>query len=387
MDKIGRRTKAPSRWDLRDVSFELSSQLGALELNGLHRRFLVNRMGSTGSSWLAKLLNTHPDVFCYHEGVITRIFPATAYTNDDIITFIRWLAEHDMNGAYKAVGDVGSAWTGHIIAMPKRLFTTGILLRHPARVLNSRLKVFPKDQSFTEIDEACLQHVEQIWGIKASQQSQIDQAFLQDLGNLVAQIQAAASTDVIMHLERMNSDVEYCGDALHRLTGVYYEPTLIEPLLNSPVNRRTGGDVSIRSILSFFSEEQRFWYRRMLQDSIAAFGYDLDSDEFPESQRRLSEVREASPTNVEDPDQELNTLKGMLANRDRQIARLRSRVEELEGIWNAVQSSAGWRLLDWWRRARRRLLPAGSRSRKFYDSVLRLFRGSAVTVHDRSRNR
>src|SRR5207244_10635362 len=75
-----------------DMSSELRSRLGSLELNGSHRRFLVNRMGGTGSSWLVKLLNPHPEVFCYHEGVIIRTFPASSYGSEDIISFIRWLA-------------------------------------------------------------------------------------------------------------------------------------------------------------------------------------------------------------------------------------------------------------------------------------------------------
>ena len=135
---------------LPDVE-DLRSRLASLEFNGPHRRFLVNRMGGTGSSWLVKLLNAHPDVFCYHEGVIIRIYPASSYGTEDIISFIRWLAYDDMKGAYEAVGDVGSVWLDHVSSVPKELFTTAMLLRHPARVLNTRLSVFPTDKSFTEI--------------------------------------------------------------------------------------------------------------------------------------------------------------------------------------------------------------------------------------------
>jgi hypothetical protein len=44
---------------------DLRAQLARLEreLRGTHRRFLVTRMGSSGSTWLAKLLNSHPEVF------------------------------------------------------------------------------------------------------------------------------------------------------------------------------------------------------------------------------------------------------------------------------------------------------------------------------------
>jgi hypothetical protein len=162
---------------------DLRAQLARLEreLRGTHRRFLVTRMGSTGSTWLVKLLNSHPEVFCYHEGVVAQVFPATSYTSDDVVTFIRWLCHDTMHRAYRAVGDAGSVGLGHIHALPKGLFTTGVLLRHPARMLNTRLKVFKTDQSFTQIDPQCLRSIEETWGIQASKRDEMDQIFLQDL--------------------------------------------------------------------------------------------------------------------------------------------------------------------------------------------------------------
>src|SRR5882724_7039040 len=224
---------------LSDVE-DLRLRLGSLGLNGPHRRFLVNRMGGTGSSWLVKLLNTHPDVFCYHEGVIVRTYPSSSYGSDDIVSFIAWLAEDDMKSAYRAVGDVGSAWLGHVTSIPKELFTTGILLRHPARILNTRLNVFEKDNSFTEINAECLNRIQQTWGINGHECGEMDQIFLQDLYNLKMQIDAASSVDIVIQLELMTTDLDYCADMLHRLTGQYYELSLIEPILENPVNRDRG---------------------------------------------------------------------------------------------------------------------------------------------------
>ncbi|PYX07256.1 MAG: hypothetical protein DMG85_11920, partial [Acidobacteria bacterium] len=92
----------------------LRASLSKLDIRGEHHRFLVNRMGSSGSTWLVKLLNSHPDVFCYHEGVLAQIYPLKSYTSEHVVNFIRWLAWDDMHGAYKAIGDVGSSWLGHI---------------------------------------------------------------------------------------------------------------------------------------------------------------------------------------------------------------------------------------------------------------------------------
>jgi hypothetical protein len=363
---------------LSDISAEIRARLGGLELNGSHRRFLVNRMGGTGSSWLVKLLNTHPDVFCYHEGVIVRTYPASSYGSDDIVSFMGWLAEDDMKGAYKAVGDVGSAWLGHLTSIPKEVFTTGILLRHPARTLNTRLKVFEKDNSFTEINAECLKRIQQTWGINAHECGEMDQIFLQDLYNLKTQIEAASSVDIVIQLEFMTTDVDYCAGVLRKLTGQFYELSLIEPMLKTPVNLRTQSAASVSMVLKGFTEQQRKWYRLILQESVSKVGYELDDD------LRVSYVPRSAPAearaehSVVTRDLELSVLKQAIVDRDRQIARLRSRVEELERIWSAVQTSAGWRFLNLWRGARKRVLPAGTRARKMYDSVLRRFRGSGI---------
>ncbi|OLB24677.1 MAG: hypothetical protein AUH15_00465 [Acidobacteriales bacterium 13_2_20CM_55_8] len=364
-----------------DISAELRSRLGSLELNGSHRRFLVNRMGGTGSSWLVKLLNTHPEVFCYHEGVIIRTFPASSYGSEDIISFIRWLALDDMKGAYKAVGDVGSAWIGHLTSVPKELFTTGILFRHPARMLNTRLNVFKTDKSFTEINVDNLRRIAETWGINGFERSEMDQIFLQDLYNFKTQIDAANSADIVIQLELMSSDLHYCEDILSKLTGRFYERALVEPMLNSPVNRRSQGAASIQTVLDGFTEDQRAWYRAILQDSISKVGYDLDNELAASNSPRPALIEPGIEDGIVTRDQELNTLKQMLVDQDRQIARLRSQVKELENIWKAVQASVGWRLMNLWRKTRKRLLPAGTRARRLYDSVLRRFRGSMVVSH------
>ena len=383
MDDLFQRTDVPVV--PRDVSAELRSRLGGLELNGPHRRFLVNRMGGTGSSWLVKLLNTHPDVFCYHEGVIMQTYPASSYGSDDIVSFIRWLAHDDMKGAYQAVGDVGSAWLGHVIGVPKELFTTAILLRHPARVLNTRLQVFATDKSFTEISLDRLKHIERTWGIKALERNEMDQIFLQDLYILKRQIEATSSVNIVMQLERMTSDVDYCGDVLTKLTGRFYDPALIEPMLENRVNRRTQSGLSILSILEGFTEQQRSWYRLFLQDSISKVSYELDHDSPASNSPGPVSVQASVEPSVRTHDQQLNALNQMLlakdrqmADKDREIARLRSQVKELGDIWSAVQSSAGWRLMNLFRRGRERLIPPGTRARRVYDSVLRRFRGSMV---------
>jgi len=342
----------------------LRAGLSKLDIRGEHHRFLVNRMGSSGSTWLVKLLNSHPDVFCYHEGVLAQIYPQKSYTSEHVVNFIRSLAWDDMHGAYKAIGDVGSSWLGHIHAVPRNLFTTGILLRHPARMLNTRLKVFEKDKSFTKIDPSTLRQTEERWGIKAC--NEMDQIFVQDLFHIVMQIRAVDTVDVVIQLERMN-DVEYCCNILQQLTGIHHEPSVVDLFIHNPVNRRTN-TVSLQAVLQEFSSEQRAWYNAMLKEDLPRCGYALDSDELLETPTRPPSAdgvpRSALPKEFRG--YELQMLKQAVLERDCEIGRLRGEindlravVKELQGVLAGVQNSVGWRLLEILRRVRKRVLPTG----------------------------
>ena len=362
MTGISDRIKSEEKTAPADHGDGLSASLSKLDIRGEHHRFLVNRMGSSGSTWLVKLLNSHPDVFCYHEGVLAQIYPQKSYTSEHVVNFIRSLAWDDMHGAYKAIGDVGSSWLGHIHAVPRNLFTTGILLRHPARMLNTRLKVFEKDKSFTKIDPSTLRQTEERWGIKA--RNEMDQIFVQDLFHIVMQIRAVDTVDVVIQLERMN-DVEYCCNILQQLTGIHHEPSVVDLFIHNPVNRRTN-TVSLQAVLQQFSSEQRAWYNAMLKEDLPRCGYALDSDELLETPTRPPSADGVPRSTLpkEFRGYELQMLKQAVLERDCEIGRLRGEikelratVKELQGVLAAVQNSVLWRLLEILRRVRRRVLP------------------------------
>jgi hypothetical protein len=258
-----------------EVLREMRARLATIRLRGTHRRFVVNRMGGTGSTWLAKLLNSHPDVFCYHEGVLMRAFPATTYGEDDVVTLIQLLARYTMHHAYLAIGDVGSVWTGHILALPKGRFTTALLVRHPARILNTRLSVLRDENPSPQINPDHVLLLRHIWGLELSRWEPTDQVFLHDLCGIAIQANAVDSADLVIPIERMN-EVAYCQEALRKLTGLEYEPAHVSRMIADPVNRRSGPPKPVDEILESFSERQREWYRLVLTGVIESFGYDLE---------------------------------------------------------------------------------------------------------------
>lgn len=248
-----------------------AARLAEIRLAGDHRRFLVNRMGSTGSTWFAKLLNSHPDVFCTHERVVSRAFPARCYGEEDILNLIRMLATDQMHGAYRAVGDVGSIWLGHAVNLPA--FKTAVLLRHPARILNTRLSV--TDASFTEIPEASKRCIREVWDIEPEEYPPADQLFLHDLSTFASHVWALGRVQMI-RLEDLR-DLEYCGSVLWELTGVEYRMAAVSRMLRERVNRRTA-QRAIPDILRTFTRQQQEWYQLMLAEAALHLGYDLERD-------------------------------------------------------------------------------------------------------------
>jgi hypothetical protein len=252
-------------------------------------------------------------------------------------------------------------------------------------MLNTRLKVFEKDKSFTKIDPSRLRKIEERWGIKAC--NEMDQIFVQDLFHIVTQIRAVDTVDVVIYLERMN-DVEYCCNILQQLTGIHHEPSVVDLFIHNPVNRRTN-TVSLQAVLHQFSSDQRGWYKVMLKEDLPRCGYALDSDELLEPPSRPPSAdgvpRSALPKEFRG--YELQMLKQAVVERDCEIGRLRGEIEELRaavkelrGIWAAVQNSVGWLLLESLRRVRRRVLPTGTRRATWYQSMISPFRRPTGTT-------
>src|SRR5579871_6250956 len=96
--------------DRANPSLRLESKLrlARLAILGNVNRFVVNRMGSTGSGWLAKLLDAHPEVHCTHEGFMAEAYPSDQFDDRDVLRFLEYFAWDNKHEAYRVLGDVGS---------------------------------------------------------------------------------------------------------------------------------------------------------------------------------------------------------------------------------------------------------------------------------------
>ena len=74
---------------------------------------------------------------------------------------------------------------------------------------------------------------------------------------------------------------------------------------------------------------------------------------------------------------EMGRLKELLKASEDERTKLSEEKARLTAIWHTVEGSAGWRVLNSWRRTREKLVPPGSYRRKLYDRLVRPLRGNA----------
>lgn len=234
-------------------------------------KFFVNRMGFTGSTWLGKLLNSHPDVMCYHEGVMQHAFPSRGYGESDILNYLRFIASFSDHGAYKAVGDVGSTWIGHVLDVPPELFNAVTLIRHPIPMLARRLRMIRRGEgTVTGINLDLLIDIFKLNPIEFSQE---DLIFLNDLIHWIMTIVFIDSSKII-HFEDL-LDIGNAKSVCKRLTGLDFDDSLVLRAIDTRVN--VSNEAKLDNLEQFnttFSDLQKIWYLELLAPFAIQVGYE-----------------------------------------------------------------------------------------------------------------
>lgn len=254
-----------------------ADEYAALGQLGGPRRFFVSRLGGTGSTWLAKTLNSHPDVFCGHEIVLWFVHPRKTFDVHDHYRFVECVARDNLHGAYVAAGHVGSTWLGQQIVFPKT-WTTGYLVRHPLRTLNSVFNhVRAGGGVFPSVGKHEWDSISRVFGVDCSRLDPADLFFLHQADTwaraalLVKYFGAAKS---VLRLEDLN-DFDRLRQALTDLTGVSYADHLIERALAATENAREQPSITLEQIFQRFTEQQRAWFVDYLAPFAALLGYEI----------------------------------------------------------------------------------------------------------------
>jgi len=249
--------------------------LAETQINGNHRRFFVCRLGQTGSTWLAKLINSHPEVLCLHEAILFKIHPKFSYSLEDQYDLIRWYCADTQHRAYSALGEIGSLDLNLAIKLPREIFTIGLLLRHPANQLFTRLGTAKEDLRVFEIDEKKLRieyFLKEKFGIHASKYESEDRLFLRMAWMWKKKLEGSKDVDCILKVEEFNN-LDYAQETLLKLTGVHYEPSFLERAIDKKENVRAKKVETPREAFNQFTPQQQEWYKLMVNELAEEIGY------------------------------------------------------------------------------------------------------------------
>ncbi len=252
-------------------------EYAALGRLGGPRRFFVSRLGGTGSTWFAKVLNSHPDVFCAHEAVLWFIYPRKTFDVHDHFRFVECVAYDGMHDAYSAIGHVGSTWLDQQGIFP-RTWKTGYLMRHPVRTLNSIFRnVAAEGGKFPTVPQSELKEIESLFEVDCAKLDAGDLFFLQNAGVWARAISAVTDfgcADYVFRLEDLN-DPDTLQTALKNLTKLTYPDDLILNAIQTRANAREPSGSPIEELFSRFTTRQQRWLIEYVTPFAELAGYEM----------------------------------------------------------------------------------------------------------------
>lgn len=264
-----------------EMEFE-SGYWQKLEWMGQHRRFLVARMGGTGSSFLARLLNSHIDVNCTHEDAL-KYMRASIGCVESIKCVYNWLASDSTHDAYKAAGDVGSAFLEHLIAArnvtvhsgaerPLPL-ATGLIVRHPLLVYRVQKSYF--DDAPFQLKDWQVARIARFWPDLSSTEMATDPCFLWNMTVWMEGCVSANNVDVLIRTSDFG-DLETLSTIATKLTGLVYPESLLVAATSVRINAKFNADDEITKIFNELSDTQKKRYLDVIAEPAAHLGYSVD---------------------------------------------------------------------------------------------------------------
>ena len=105
--------------------------------------FLTFCWGAAGTTWLARLLNAHPDIFCLHAPLLPRFDHSQLAESTEVIRHV--YGDVSLGGSYPVVGfthGIASEWYEELTRQyPERLRCLA-LTRHPVPRIQSSFRLF-----------------------------------------------------------------------------------------------------------------------------------------------------------------------------------------------------------------------------------------------------
>lgn len=99
-----------------------------------------------------------------------------------------------------------------------------------------------------------------------------------------------------------------------------------------------------------------------------------ERDRLQDQRDRLQDQRDALQNQMDKLQGDIDWLLTSIKAHEEESVRLSAKNQELERIWLQVEGSAGWHMLNRWRKLRNWVVPESARHRKLYDFVVRKLR-------------
>ena len=186
--------------------------------------FAVVSWGCAATSWLAKILNSHPDIFCVHTfRAYWSILGHTAGLDD--VTYMRVLASH--GHAHKAAGDVHGIDRSNIPALRQAFgprFNAVVVVRHPVPRLCSLLALFARYKALKTWDTSFARHLIATHGLRLPAGTYEEELFVHGV-NMLNAIVEEQDVGAIYRCEDLTSQAEALGLCIEEVTRGVIRPT------------------------------------------------------------------------------------------------------------------------------------------------------------------
>jgi hypothetical protein len=180
--------------------------------------------GCAATAWLAKILNSHPDLFCVHALRSTwSIFGYAAGLDD--VTYMHVIASQ--RHAHKAAGDVHGIARSSIPALRQAFgprFNAVVVVRAPEPRLYSQLALFAKYQAHKSWDTSFARHLIDTHRLRLPAGTYEEELFVHGVNMLNAIVDEQA-VGTLYRCEDLTSQAETLGLCIEEVTRGVVSPT------------------------------------------------------------------------------------------------------------------------------------------------------------------
>lgn len=277
-------------------------------MNTPAQRFHVGSFGRSGTVWLSKLLNAHPEVLCFHEGAIMHHHPSP-WLEAGAVETLRWVSS--MNDlaqwnvgftCYRSLGDVNSiggfhrttpftneffrAMTHARLAEALGGLPLFLLMREPIASIESKLRMlelhrgvylsYAREYLSVVVEGSGIENTDWWAAILASDDASL-RVMLMLHWRFVAQLRALK----IFRLEEIGQNPQAAAAAAAEISGISIGWDVVAAGARQRENVGAGSGESAAAILTRWSEAERHAFRELCASEAQRMGYPQEGTLLP----------------------------------------------------------------------------------------------------------